>query len=580
MKEEGTKLSEYNLFRDLIIGKDVFIPSWTLYKRILLTGQVALFGMFYAMLQIVLAYMDGLIQFIPYHVLLVVSCFLSLFLLRRTMYNAGRILLLISSLILVSLFAVLDPSDLSVYYFFFVIAIAALTIFGFERITIGISFTVLVIVAFLVIYLGNYELIEPVSEEVAQRTFALNFVTSVLLSVLMVYYMILINYQTIRKLIIKEEDMIQMTNQLSESRNRFELAIKGSSAGIWEWDPMTDALYLSPLLKQILGYSPEDIKEANKESFFHIVHPDDIEMVKAHLEAHLSRKKKFEVELRLRKKDKSYIWVLDTGQAEWDEDGNPVRMVGSMIDISERKNAENEVLEKNELLEKANKELDRFVYSVSHDLKSPLSSVLGLISISEMSEDPEEIRKCIDMMRLRIDQLNNFIEEIIEYARNTRKEIHHDDEVHLSDLVNKILENFEYTDNRKKIQVINDIPPEHIISTDMGRLKIILNNLIGNAIKYHNVDQDQPFIRVSSSMDEEKICITIQDNGPGISKDLQDKVFEMFFRASSTSDGSGLGLYIAREMAENLNGVLALKSEPGKGSLFSLRMPLQKKVLK
>ena len=197
-----------------------------------------------------------------------------------------------------------------------------------------------------------------------------------------------------------------------------------------------------------------------------------------------------------------------------------------------------------------------------------------MITISEMSEDMDEIRKCIGMMRVRIDQLNNFIQEIIEYARNTRKEIHHDDKVVIHELVNTIIENFEFTDNREQIQILNEVDPEHIISTDMGRLKIILNNLIGNAIKYHNLNQDQPRIRVYSEMDEHAIRIMVQDNGPGIEQELQDRVFEMFYRASSTSDGSGLGLYIAREMAENLKGDLNLKSEIGKGSLFTINIPL------
>jgi PAS domain S-box-containing protein len=550
MKSDRIQLTEFDLFRDLIIGRDVSISSWTLYKRVLLTGQVALFGIFYTILNITLGVIDGFTDFVPYYAALTVSCFLTLVLLRYGYYTTGRVVLIFSSLVLVSLFVLLDRTDTSVYFFYFVITIGSVTIFGFEKIVLGVIFSIAVILIFLILYFGDVQIAPPpeVSNQFARRTFALNFVTAILLSVLMVYYMIIINYQIILDLRKKEEDLIKLTQQLSESRNRFELAIKGSSAGIWDWDPVTDSLYLSPLLTQILGYSDEDILGASQQSFYKVVHPEDLGQVRKQLDLHLKNNRKFESEFRIRRKDGSYMWVLDTGQAEWDNNGNPVRMVGSMVDISERKNAENLVLEKNDQLEKANKELDRFVYSVSHDLKSPLSSVLGLITISEMSEDMDEIRKCIGMMRVRIDQLNNFIQEIIEYARNTRKEIHHDDKVVVHELVNTIIENFEFTDNRERIQILNEVDPEHIISTDMGRLKIILNNLIGNAIKYHNLNQDQPWIRIYSEMDEKEICILVQDNGPGIDQELQDRVFEMFYRASSTSDGSGLGLYIANEI--------------------------------
>ncbi|MCA6078293.1 sensor histidine kinase [Fulvivirga sedimenti] len=577
MKAELSKLTEFNLFRNIIVGKDTFIPSWTLYKRVLLTGQIALFGIFYTLLNVILGYLEGITEFIPYYAALGISCIISILILRNGSYVTGRVVLILTTLLLVSLFVMLDRTDASVYFFYFVITIGAMTIFGYERITLGILFSALVIVTFLFIFSNDFKIAEApeVSNSFATRIFGLNFVTAVLLSVMMIYYMILINYQIITDLRRKEEDLTKLTNELSESRNRFELAIKGSSAGIWDWDPLTDSLYLSPLLTRILGYTKEDIQGASQQSFYQVLHPDDLITVREKLDQHLNSNVKFEVEFRIRKKDGEFMWVLDTGQAEWNEKGQPVRMVGSIVDISERKKAESMVLKQKEELEKANKELDRFVYSVSHDLKSPLSSVLGLITITEMSDDLEEVKKCVGMMRSRIDQLNKFIEEIIEYARNTRKEIHHNDRVVIRDLVNGILENLAYLDNRDRIDIQNNIDPSHVVSSDESRLKIILNNLIGNAIKYHDYGKEYPMIRITSQeTGDGSLRIIVADNGTGIEKELQERVFEMFYRASETSDGSGLGLYIAREMIENLQGSLSLESEKGKGSEFTITIPL------
>ena len=582
MSADRAFITEYNFFRDFIVGKTTFIQSWTLYKRVLLTGQVALFGVFYSLLNVVLGLIEGFTTYVPYYLALALICVICNILLRTGFYVTGRVVLIMGSLILVSLFALLDRSDPSVYFFYFVITIGSMTIFGYERITLGFIFSALVVVTFIIVFFSNIGIANTLtfSEEFSRRTFALNFITAVMLSVLMIYYMIMINYQIITDLRNKEQDLINMTNELSESRNRFELAIRGSAAGIWDWDPVTDSLYLSPLLGQILGYRDSDLRGASQRSFYDVVHPEDLPEVTKKLEDHLKKNTKFEVELRIRNKSGEYIWVLDTGQAEWDSEGNPVRMVGSMVDITERKLAEELLLEKKDELEKANKELDRFVYSVSHDLKSPLSSVLGLITIAEMSDETEEIKKCVSMMRTRVDQLSKFIEEIIEFARYSRSEIHHDDHVEVRSLVDGVIENFAYLDNRGKIDIRNEVDASCTLGTDMGRLRIVLNNLIGNAIKYHDFSKEYPFIRIACEKGENEIRILVQDNGTGIDRDLQEKVFEMFYRASQSSDGSGLGLYIARDMMNDLKGSLSLESEPGQGSTFLLTIPISEAEVK
>ena len=575
MTKSALHLTEYNLFRNLIVGNR-FIPSWTLYKRVLLTGQVALFAIIYTMVNIILGVAENITEFVPLYLAVAVSCASVILVLRSGYYTAGRILLVITSMIMVSIFSLVDRSDTSVYFFYFVIIIGSLTVFGFDQIMLGLVFASLAVITFVVIFFGDYKLADPLdlSDAFAKRTFALNFIMAVLLCVLMVYYIILINYRMIQSLTEKEEDLLKLTDELSNSRKRFELAIHGSSAGIWDWDPKTDSLYLSPLLAQILGYSSEDLDSANQDMFFQAIHPDDLQQVQEKFEYHLAEQENFEVEFRIRNKQGDYIWVLDTGQAQWDEEGNPTRMVGSIIDISERKLAEEQVLEKNKQLEKANKELDRFVYSVSHDLKSPLSSVLGLISITEMTDDMEEIRKCINMMRTRINQLNKFIEEIIEYARNTRKEIHHNDKVVIRDMVNNILEDLAYLEHRDQIEIINHVSENCVISTDESRLKIILSNLIGNAIKYHNISKPNPYIEIKLEECDDQLKISVEDNGFGIDQEHAEKIFEMFFRASEHSDGSGLGLYIAREMAQNLGGTISVESKKDYGTTFTLTIPV------
>jgi signal transduction histidine kinase len=196
------------------------------------------------------------------------------------------------------------------------------------------------------------------------------------------------------------------------------------------------------------------------------------------------------------------------------------------------------------------------------------------MSIAELSQDRKEIMSCITMMRERVDTLNGFIEEIIDYSRNTRTEAVFVRTDILSTL-QKVLEGLKYMENMERIRVDVTIPPGTMLVTDPGRLKIILNNLIGNAVKYHNLRKADPFIQIGLEEKNGHVEIFVKDNGQGIPKELQSRVFEMFYRGHESSKGSGLGLYIAREMTRKLEGDIYLESEKNKGSTFTIRLPAQ-----
>ncbi len=235
---------------------------------------------------------------------------------------------------------------------------------------------------------------------------------------------------------------------------------------------------------------------------------------------------------------------------------------------------EQELFQNNQLLSKANQELDRFVYSASHDLRAPLSSVLGLIEISQRSEDIEEIKQCLGMMKTRIADLDSFIREIIDYSRNARQEIRLEN-FNLLDLVKEVSDGLKFGSGMEDIFIKYSIDPQASIISDRSRLKVILNNLIGNALKYSNPYQDEQLISIKASEADKLLKISIEDNGIGIAAEHQPKIFEMFYRASEKSEGSGLGLYIVKETLDKLNGSIRLDSSVGKGSVFNIEIPIQ-----
>ncbi len=232
------------------------------------------------------------------------------------------------------------------------------------------------------------------------------------------------------------------------------------------------------------------------------------------------------------------------------------------------------LLRSNEELKKSNKELDGFVYSVSHDLRAPLSSMLGVIGLCEMGNPDAFMEKNISLLKSSIQKLDGFIMDILDYSRNSRLEINRQ-EIHFNDLLTDISDNLKFmgTGDQRKVDIRVTVRNGVAFHSDQSRLSIILNNLISNSIRYQNPEVSDPFVEIRVEVSETAANILVRDNGIGIGKENQEKVFNMFYRVSNKSIGSGLGLYIVKETVEKLNGVIKLSSEPGKGTDFIIRLP-------
>jgi PAS domain S-box-containing protein len=370
-----------------------------------------------------------------------------------------------------------------------------------------------------------------------------------------------------------QEKLKQAADDLSKSRLRFELAIKGSNAGIWEWDILQNIVYNSSRWKAMLGYDDTELNNMTVESFVEKIIPEDRQMVKDALENHLHKKAPYQLEFRMVRKDGTTMWVADSGVAVFDADDKPTLMAGSIIDITDRKEVQHKIIHQNELLTKTNLELDRFVYSASHDLRSPLSSILGLINIAQKVTDPSEIETCLQLMQDQVNTLENFINEIQDYSRNSRKEIRLET-IALDHFVTEIIESLKFSEKANRLWFECVIPNEIQLTTDTNRLRVILSNIIGNSIKYADLRKESPGITIESKMQNGVCILTVTDNGVGIADEHHSKIFDMFYRASESSKGSGLGLYIVKETLIKLGGEISFHSELGKGSTFEVKLPL------
>ncbi|MBZ0244867.1 MAG: HAMP domain-containing histidine kinase [Cyclobacteriaceae bacterium] len=226
----------------------------------------------------------------------------------------------------------------------------------------------------------------------------------------------------------------------------------------------------------------------------------------------------------------------------------------------------------NEELLKTNAELDRFVYSASHDLRSPLSTLTGLINLSKLETDDAEKSKYLDLMNERIRAMDTFISEIIDYSRNSRVAVKKES-VNAKILLESIADDLRYHAGKGRIAIHWEIPEDLAIITDVSRLKIVFSNLISNVIKYHDPDKEISWIKLKAEAVSQQVLFTVEDNGIGINKELKGNIFDMFYRAHEHSTGSGLGLYIVKETLAKLNGMIKVESSEGEGSRFLVTLP-------
>lgn len=241
-------------------------------------------------------------------------------------------------------------------------------------------------------------------------------------------------------------------------------------------------------------------------------------------------------------------------------------------DITSQTRAENLLKEQNRELTRINEELDRFVYSASHDLRAPLMSVKGLLNMIKVDPDKRNAEHYLDLIETSVNKLDNFILDIINYSRNSRMEVI-PKRIDFSALVQESIEGLKYMEGANEVRsetVLNVSSPFY---SDYSRLLIVFNNLISNAVRYRAKWKVDSFLNIHITTSPENAVVVFSDNGVGIAEEYKDNVFKMFFRANADSKGSGLGLYIVKGVLEKLEGSIDVESKVGVGTSFRIQIP-------
>jgi PAS domain S-box-containing protein len=318
--------------------------------------------------------------------------------------------------------------------------------------------------------------------------------------------------------------------------------------------------HVNPGFEKLFGYSYEELKgrELNQT-----IVPNGLESEGNDLNTLISSQQVIRIETRRKHKDGSMLSVIIYGLPVHLED-KTLGIFGVYVDITEQKKIEEE-------LKIRNTELDNFVYKVSHDLRAPLSSVLGLVNLANHPENDDNLKLYLNVIGNKVNQLDHFITDVLAHSKNLKLEVKIEP-IDFESLINQTFLDLNYLKGAEQINR-SVVVEGGAFYNDRWRIAEIFRNLISNAIKYRNFGRTDSEISLQIEIHEERARIVFSDNGIGIESANMEKIFNMFYRASEQSDGSGLGLYIVKNAIDKLGGQVQVSSTLGEGTTFIINLP-------
>ncbi|MFN8792480.1 MAG: PAS domain-containing protein [Bdellovibrionales bacterium] len=372
-------------------------------------------------------------------------------------------------------------------------------------------------------------------------------------------------------------DAVRYRDNLRQSEERLRIATEAARIGVWEWDLATNDVCGNSWFCRNVGLSGTNRMKA--EEFFRKVHPDDLAMVSQKAQAALTETEDYTVEFRIRRAPGDVAWLYVRGRVVFNSKGLPLKMIGANIDVTQRKENEKVLQQAQNEAERANRLKSAFVANISHEIRTPLGAMMGfaeLLRSPELSSD--ERSQFIDVLVRNGESLSVLIDDVLDLSKVESGHVTFQyQEFSPKSLTQEVLSLLQVKAAKKNLRIefkSEASAPERIVS-DPYRVRQILMNLIGNAIKFTAAGSVQVRLRGSlSPQGQSQAEFEISDTGLGVPEPQQNLIFERFVQGDDSITrrfgGTGIGLALSRRLARLLGGDVILKSsQKGQGSSFA-----------
>jgi PAS domain S-box-containing protein len=373
---------------------------------------------------------------------------------------------------------------------------------------------------------------------------------------------------------------------LRESEDRFRNMADNAPVMIWVTEPDGSCIYLSQSWYAFTGQTPET---GLNLGWLNAIHPDDRIQIKQSFQVANERHQPLRLEYRLRRHDGEFRWTIDSAQPRFSENGLFLGYIGSVIDITERKQAEAELerLYVAEQVARAEAEAavqvrDQFLSIASHELRNPLTALLGYADLlsrnAEWQGTDPRTKIAVDRVVQQAQRLNEMIEHLLDVSRLQRGQFDvnlqpFDLNAHVEHVVDRFRMTLTPAEEQHRIVLLPASEELHILG-DVPRLEEVIVNLLSNATKYSKVGQS---VTVRVAQEGAEVILEVVDQGVGIPPEALAHLFVPFYRAhnvSAQTSGFGIGLYVVREIVQRHSGRVEVESTQGFGSTFRVVLPL------
>nr|WP_315199466.1 PAS domain-containing protein [uncultured Flavobacterium sp.] len=363
--------------------------------------------------------------------------------------------------------------------------------------------------------------------------------------------------------IVKEQEI-----RLKVADERYHFAVQASDRGVWDWDLNTNKVYYSSESMKILELTESDLV-ASPEEWDERVHPDDREEYYGNINLHFENKIPFYETCHRVLCSGKYKWILDRGKViERDEDGKPLRIVGTHTDISEQKEKEIELAKMLEIVNTQNNKLLNFAHIVSHNLRTHSGNIKSLLDLHKEallseSDTLSNIQIVSDELFSTIENLNDLVSIYAESEDNMQL-------LKINSFIDKVLDVLHESIKLKGIQVLNYVPNSVKILCIPAYLESIMLNLLTNAIKYSDPSKEAKIVFTTEANDD-FVVLNVKDNGLGIDLEKhKDSIFGLYKTFHRNNDARGVGLYLTKNQIENMGGKIEVESTLNVGTTFKV----------